>query len=117
MTRGEVRSASMKMLNEQLSGVHSSLLVCKWPVTLTSSVFITLLCWEMAGDNGGWFRAIWVPIVGFGSVMILMIWDRAVIAGFVNFDTADTSKSVELLVLHKLGSNPSFESSVSGANG
>jgi hypothetical protein len=62
----------LQLLNQQLQGVHSSLLVCKWPVTLMSCFFVTLLCWDMAGDKGGWLRALWVPVVGV--VMSLAIW-------------------------------------------
>jgi hypothetical protein len=60
------------LLDQQLQGVHSSLLVCKWPVTLMSCFFVTLLCWDMAGDQGGWSQALWVPIVGVA--MVLAIW-------------------------------------------
>jgi hypothetical protein len=62
----------LQLLNQQLRGVNSSLVVCKWPVTLTSCFFLTLLCWDMAGDKGGWSQALWVPIVGV--VMIMTIW-------------------------------------------
>jgi hypothetical protein len=69
----------LHLLNQQLQGVHTSLLVCKWPVTLMSCFFVTLLCWDMAGDKGGWLQAVWVPIVGV--VMSLAIWvcDRLLI--------------------------------------
>jgi hypothetical protein len=62
----------LQLLNQQLQGVNTSLVVCKWPVTLTSCFFLTLLCWDMAGDKGGWSQALWVPIVGV--VMPLLIW-------------------------------------------
>jgi hypothetical protein len=56
-------------------------MVCKWPVILPSCFFVTLLSWDMAGDQGGWFHAIWVPIVGIAMVMILWVWDRVLIFG------------------------------------
>jgi hypothetical protein len=62
----------LHLLDQQLKGVHCSLLVCKWPVTLMSCFFVTMLCWDMAGDKGGWLQALWVPIVG--AVMALVIW-------------------------------------------
>jgi hypothetical protein len=62
----------LHLLNKQLQCANSSLLVCKWPVTLMSCFFVTLLCWDMAGDKVGWFQALWVPVVGV--VMSLAIW-------------------------------------------
>jgi hypothetical protein len=61
-----------QLLDQQLRGVNSSLLVCKWPVTLTSCLFVTLLCWDMAGDKAGWFQALWVVVVGV--LMAIVIW-------------------------------------------
>jgi hypothetical protein len=71
------------LLDQQLSGVHSSLLVCKWPIILTSCFFVTLLCWDMAGDQGGWFSALWVPIVGVVMAMLIWVWDRVLISGVI----------------------------------
>jgi hypothetical protein len=68
------------LLDQQLCGVHSSLLVCKWPIILTSCFFVTLLCWDMAGDQGGWFSALWVPIVGVVMAMLIWVWDRVLIS-------------------------------------
>jgi hypothetical protein len=95
----------MELLNQQLGGrVHAALLVCKWPITVTSCFFITLLCWEMAGDRRGWSHALWVPIVGFVMVLILWLWDRALVSGFVFFDSSrqqtSTPRTIELLVVH-----------------
>jgi hypothetical protein len=66
----------LHLLDQQLQGVHSSLLVCKWPVTLMSCFFVTLLCWDMAGDKGGWSQALWVPIVGVAMVLLIWVWDH-----------------------------------------
>jgi hypothetical protein len=65
----------LDLLNQQLHGVNSSLMVCKWPVTLTSCFFMTLLCWDMAGDKGGWSQALWVPIVGVVMVFVILFSD------------------------------------------
>jgi hypothetical protein len=70
----------LRLLNQQLSGVSSSLVVCKWPVTLTSCFFVTLLCWDMAGDKGGWSQALWVPIMGVGMAMAIWVWDRMLLS-------------------------------------
>jgi hypothetical protein len=71
------------LLDQQLSGVHASLLVCKWPIILTSCFFVTLLCWDMAGDQGGWFSALWVPIVGVVIAMLIRVLDRALMSGAI----------------------------------
>jgi hypothetical protein len=71
------------LLDQQLCGVHSSLLVCKWPIILTSCFFATLLCWDVAGDQGGWFSALWVPIVGVVMAMLIWVWDRVLISGAI----------------------------------
>ena len=34
-----------------------------------------MLAWDMAGDRGGWFEALWVPGVGFVMLMVLWFWD------------------------------------------
>jgi hypothetical protein len=66
----------LSLLDQQLQGVSSSLLVCKWPVTLTSCFFVTLLSWEMAGDKGGWLQAVWVPIVGMLMTLVIRVCDH-----------------------------------------
>jgi hypothetical protein len=70
-----------RLLDQQLQGVHASLLVCKWPVTLMSCFFVTLLCWDMAGDKGGWAQALWVPIVGVVVSLVIWIGDRVLMTG------------------------------------
>jgi hypothetical protein len=71
----------LHLLDQQLQGVHSSILVCKWPVTLMSCFFLTLLCWDMAGDRGGWLQAVWVPIVGVVMAMAIWVCDRVLVTG------------------------------------
>jgi hypothetical protein len=71
----------LHLLDQQLQGVHSSLLVCKWPVALMSCFFVTLLCWDMAGDKGGWSQALWVPIVGVAMALLIWVWDRVWVTG------------------------------------
>jgi hypothetical protein len=70
-----------RLLSEQLQGVHSSLLVCKWPVTLASCFFVTVLCWDMAGDKGGWLQAVWVPIVGVAMALVIGVCDHVLLSG------------------------------------
>jgi Leucine-rich repeat (LRR) protein len=68
------------LLSTQLDDVNSSVLVCIWPVILTSCSFMTLLSWDVAGDQGGWFQALWVPITGVGITLLLWVWDQILIS-------------------------------------
>ena len=73
----------IQLLNQELQAANcpSSLLVCKSLVVLTSSFFVTMLCWDMAGDRGGWAQALWVPIVGVLIVIAVWFWDQFLISG------------------------------------
>ena len=75
-----VENDYLLLLDRQLQGVHSSILVCKWPVILATSFFVTLLCWEMAGDREGWLEALWVPAAGLVMVFLIWLWDRALVS-------------------------------------
>jgi hypothetical protein len=44
---------------------------------------VTLLCWDLAGEQGGWFSALWVPIVGVVMAMLIWVWDRVLISGVI----------------------------------
>jgi hypothetical protein len=46
-----------------------------------SCFFVTLLCWDMAGDKGGWSQALWVPIAGVAMVLLIWVWDRVLVTG------------------------------------
>jgi hypothetical protein len=50
----------------------SSILICKWPILWTSCIFITLLCWEIVGDQVGWYGGWWVLL--FGGLIMCGIW-------------------------------------------
>lgn len=56
--------SSLIQLNQNVKNVIKYISVCKWPVMFTSCFFITLLCWDMVGDQEGWYQGIWVPISG-----------------------------------------------------
>jgi hypothetical protein len=73
-------------LNHQLRDVNTSLIVCKWPAVITSCFFITVLCWEMTGDNVGWEQSAWVPVVGLGIFLIIWIWDRLLVSRVLDLD-------------------------------
>jgi hypothetical protein len=73
------------ILDQQLHGFHSYLLVCKWPIILTSCFFFSVICWDIAGDKVGWFSALWVPLVGVAMLVMLLAWDRVLLSGKVDF--------------------------------
>jgi hypothetical protein len=60
----------------EVERVQSSLLVCKWPILCTSCLFVTLLSWDMVGDQVGWEEGLWVPVVGLAMLLLLWLWDR-----------------------------------------
>jgi hypothetical protein len=68
----------INLLAHQLDGVNTSLLVCKWPLIFTSCSFVTVLCWDMVGDQVGWYEALWVPAAGVVMVGMLCVWDQIV---------------------------------------
>jgi hypothetical protein len=62
-----------------------------------SCFFVTLVCWDMAGDKGGWSQALWVPGVGVVMPVVICLCDHFSVAG--NFGLC-------------LSSLPSFRSSL-----
>jgi Leucine-rich repeat (LRR) protein len=71
-------------LEHQLRGVDSSLVVCKWPIISTSCFFVTMLCWDMVGDEVGWEKGLWVPVAGVLTLLILWIWDRLLLSKVID---------------------------------
>lgn len=70
----------VSLLNQLLSDIHTVVLVGKWPIILTSCFFATLLCWDIAGDETGWYGAIWVPLVGVSLPFLAMSFDYAIVS-------------------------------------
>ena len=35
----------------------------------------------MAGDQGGWFQSLWVPVAAVVIVMVIRVWDGVLISG------------------------------------
>jgi hypothetical protein len=117
--RTEDHFSFTNLLDEQLEGIQSYLIPCKWPVTITSWFFITLLSWEMAGDTSGWFDALWVLILAVLMLVIIWIWDRMLAVGMIDFekipltifdvDQAPLPNSLEIIVRSSLHHSPSPE--------
>jgi hypothetical protein len=89
------------LLEQQLEGVSSYLQLCKWPVILTSTLFTTLISWDMAGDKVGWMKALWVPIVGAVILMTIWFWDHLLTRKFSErdslFPSSEASNNLELI--------------------
>jgi hypothetical protein len=71
------------LLNLQLCDI-SSVIVCKWPIIVTSCFFVTLLCWDFVGDEVGWREAFWVPVAGIMMLLIVWIWDHFLTSHVIN---------------------------------
>jgi hypothetical protein len=59
------RDFLIALLTQQLQCVNASLVVCKWPLILTSCAFVTVLSWDMVGIK-------WVGMRLFG--FLLLVW-------------------------------------------
>jgi hypothetical protein len=99
----------LNLLESQLQGTSSSLVVCKWPIICTSCVFITLLCWDMVADEVGWENSLWMPVAGVSMLLIVWIWDRWVVSRVINFASRHNSLSRFFSFPHPLSSTDGLE--------
>jgi hypothetical protein len=76
----------LTLLDHQLRGVNSSLVVCKWPIIFTSCFFVTMLCWDMVGDEVGWEQGLWVPIAGVLMLLTVWIWDHLLFSKMIDLN-------------------------------
>jgi hypothetical protein len=76
----------LTLLNHQLRGVASSLVACKWPVISTSCFFVTMLCWDMVGDEVGWKAGLWVPVAGAMMLLVVWLWDHLLVSKVIGFN-------------------------------
>jgi hypothetical protein len=99
------RDEFLLRLDQQIcmEGVQSSLFVSKWPIICTSSLFITLLCWDMVGDQVGWYEGLWVPFAGVAMIFMVWLWDRMLIRRVLDRYLQSCSKFI--------APSPSFTSS------
>ena len=59
---------------ETENGIES-MIKCKWLIIIPSCLFITLLSWEIVGDEEGWNKSYWVVLIGIGMMIILWLLD------------------------------------------
>ena len=48
---------------------------CKWLIITPSCLFMTLLSWEIVGDEEGWDKSYWILLMGIGMMIILWLLD------------------------------------------
>lgn len=70
----EVDARSMK----EFENIFDSLIKCRWLILTPSCFFVTLLSWDIAGDELGWKRSFWIPLTGIGIMLIMWIIDYLV---------------------------------------
>ena len=63
---------AIQALSDEFKGTADMLLVCHFPILLTSCLFFMMLCFDMAGDDVGWKKSLWVPIVFI--LLFLLVW-------------------------------------------
>ena len=52
-----------------------SMIKYKWLIITPSCLFITLLSWEIVGDEEGWDKSYWILLIGVGIMIILFLID------------------------------------------
>lgn len=62
----------LRTINALLEETIGHYKICIWPILWTSCLFMLCLCWDMAGDNVGWKKALWVP--GCSLLILPLIW-------------------------------------------
>jgi hypothetical protein len=85
----------LNALNQEfeLLDLRGSLSACKWPVICNSCFFMTILCWDIAGDEVGWFGALWVPLSGIAMILVLWLWNRFLDRRVPSFQSSSPASS------------------------
>mgnify|MGYP006977236115 CR=1 FL=1 len=50
-----------------------NVLSSQWLVIVTSCLFVSLICWDIVGDEKGWRGAMWVPLSGLGMIVVILL--------------------------------------------
>jgi hypothetical protein len=72
--------SALRALKSGIVNLDRSFHHTAWIVVWTSCFFFVLLCWDIAGDEVGWLRSLWVPGVAVGyllSITLVVKWLRA----------------------------------------
>ena len=64
-----------KLFVEMRNNVEDSLRYlerCKWLIMVPSCLFVTVLSWDIVGDEVGWVVSYWIPLMGV--VIMVTLW-------------------------------------------
>lgn len=56
-----------------IENVLESMIKCKWLIITSCCLFISLLSWEIVGDEKGWNKSYWILLMGVGIIIIILI--------------------------------------------
>ncbi len=51
---------------------------CKWLIMTPSCLLMTLLSWDVVGDQNGWDGSYWIPLLGCGIMLTVCLVDNCV---------------------------------------
>lgn len=82
-----VRQSRISHAIESKTGIHFSLMALAemqipllrvlegsfWHIAWCSALFIALMSWDMATDEVGWLKSIWILVIPYGHVVVLRI--------------------------------------------
>ena len=69
-----VEKLFIEIIREIENGIES-MIKCKWLIITSSCLFITMLSWEIVGDEKGWDKSYWIVLMGVGIMIILWLLD------------------------------------------
>lgn len=64
-----------KLFLEMKENIGNGMEKCKWLIINTCCLFLTLLSWEIVGDKEEWNKSYWIPGIGVGIIIILLLID------------------------------------------
>ena len=56
-----------------------NVLSSQWLVIVTSCLFVSLICWDIVGDEKGWRGAMWVPLSGLGMIGVILLVVKVIV--------------------------------------
>jgi Leucine-rich repeat (LRR) protein len=65
------KGPTMQLLTQSFFDPTSNILLNLWLIIGVSCVFISALCWDIAGDERGWNHVFWIPLLGFALCLLL----------------------------------------------
>jgi hypothetical protein len=87
---------ALTALAEVYIPLHEVLTASFWRLMWCSALFVAFLSWDMATDEVGWLKSLWVPLVPLGYVIVLRC-----VAYLYNYDRDSKLDSAEKGVSHR----------------